>query len=79
MPDGPSDDRRLDDILNIITTLARLSIDGGYIFRGEPKHYDRVASRKDRAAGERPIELPVLPLTKAGKWWTIRVSWAGGE
>lgn len=45
MPDGPSDDRRLDDVLNIITTLARLSIDGGYIFRGEPKHYDRVASR----------------------------------
>ena len=45
MPDGPSDDRRLDDVLNIITTLSRLSIAGGYIFRGEPKHYDRVASR----------------------------------
>ena len=45
MPDDPSDDRRLEDVLNIITTLARLSIDGGYIFRGEPQHYDRVASR----------------------------------
>ena len=39
------DDHRLDDVLDIITTLARKSIDGGYIFRGEPKHYDRVASR----------------------------------
>ena len=45
MPDAPSDDRRLDDVLDIITTLARKSIDGGYIFRDEPKHYKRVASR----------------------------------
>ena len=65
MPDGPSDDRRLDEVLNIITTLARLSIDGGYIFRGEPKHYDRIASRLYR-------ELP------AGAATTGAISGKGG-
>lgn len=49
------EDHRLDDVLDIITTLARKSIDGGYIFRGEPKHYDRVASRLYRDYGETGI------------------------
>lgn len=39
------DDHRVDEVLSIITTLGRKASGGGYIFRGEPMHYDRVASR----------------------------------
>lgn len=34
----------LDAVLEIVNKLARLSAGGGYIYRGEPKAYDRVSS-----------------------------------
>ena len=34
----------LDDVLKLITRLARKSADGNYLFRGEPECYDRVSS-----------------------------------
>ena len=47
MPDDP-----LAAVLEIVTTLARKTAKGGYIFRGEPKRYDQVTSRlyRDYAA-----------------------------
>ena len=35
----------LDDVLKLITRLARKSADGNYLFRGEPECYARVSSR----------------------------------
>lgn len=47
MPDDP-----LAAVLEIVTTLARKTAKGGYIFRGEPKCYEKVTSRlyRDYAA-----------------------------
>ena len=45
-------DDQLAAVLEIVTTLARKTAEGGYIFRGEPKCYEQVTSRlyRDYAA-----------------------------
>ena len=42
----------LDDVLDIITLLARKSRGVDYIFRGEPQHYDKVSSSLYREYGQ---------------------------
>lgn len=44
-------DDQLAAVLEIVTTLARKTAEGGYIFRGEPKRYEQVTSRLYRDYG----------------------------
>ena len=44
----------LEEVLGKINEIERISAGGGYIFRGEPEHYDKVSSglyRRDRGKG----------------------------
>ena len=47
-------------ILNIIREVTDKSSDGGYLFRGEPKHFDTIASRIYRIYGDNPDFNPEL-------------------
>ena len=43
-PDRPSDDDLLEEVLAVISELARKSAGGDYLYRGEPKCYPKVSS-----------------------------------
>ncbi len=44
MPDQPSDDDLLQEVLRVINELARKSAGGDFLYRGEPKCYKQVSS-----------------------------------
>ena len=68
MPDDP-----LAEVLEIVTTLARKTAKGGYIFRGEPKRYEQVTSRLYRELPAGVAATGPIPA-KAGRPGKGRVS-----
>ena len=68
MPEDP-----LAAVLEIVTSLARKTAKGGYIFRGEPKRYDQVTSRLYRdyaATGISEVERLQRQILEAVRYYT---------
>jgi len=66
-------DGNLDNVLEIINRLARKSAGGDYIYRGEPKHYDKVSSSLYRKLTEQfqvqgIIDVSEIPVEDIQAW-----------